>query len=134
MQRRLILTGPADRPIFNILYTGFLSGGTPPAGAPAPRTEGKEHIYQLARIKRALVQLSEAMPKDEEQPSGAPIRLKDGRHELRLEQRDCTLLEQHICRTQWLVIVTDVVADTLDRLSAAEEVTDDPPTPPPAKG
>ncbi len=126
MTRCLILTGPDDRPIFNILYTGFLSGGEPPAGAPAPRTDNKERIYQLARIKRALVQLSEAVPEGKEQPSGVPIRLKDGRHELVLEQHDCVVLEQHICRTQWMVIVTDVVAETLDRLSAAEEVK--PPT------
>ncbi len=120
MTRRLILTGPDDRPIFNILYSGFLSGGDP-----QQQKGKKEVIYQLARIKRVLLAVSEAVPDAESQKAkGVPIRLKDGEQILVLEQRDLTLLEQHICRTEWLVVAADIVADTLDRLSAAEEVKD----------
>ncbi len=122
MQRRLILTGPDDRSIFNILYTGFLSGGDP-----QQQKGKKEVIYQLARIKRVLLAVSEALPDDEkEEAKGVPIRLKDGEQILVLEQRDLALLELHICRTEWMVVATDVVADVLDRLSAAEELEEEP--------
>jgi len=119
MQRRLILTSPDDHRIFNILYTGFLSGGDP-----QQQKGKKEVIYQLARIKRALLAISEVVSDDEQEAKGVPVRLKGGEQTLVLEQRDLTLLEQHICRTGWLVVATDIVADTLDRLSAAEEVKD----------
>lgn len=122
MQRRLILTGPDDRQIFGILYSGFLSGGDP-----QQQKGKKEVIYQLARIKRALLRVSEAVPDDEQEKAKGPsIRLKDGEQIIVLEQRDRDLLEQHICRTEWLVVATDIVADTLDRLSAAEEVEEEP--------
>lgn len=122
MQRRLVLTGPDDRLIFGILYSGFLSGGDP-----SQQKGKKEVIYQLARVKRALLAVSEAVSDDEkEEAKGLSIRLRDGEQILVLEQRDLTLLELHICRTEWLVVATDVVADTLDRLSAAEEVEEEP--------
>lgn len=137
MKRRLVLNAPTDRIAYKTLLLGFLSGGQ------TEQDKGKDAIYSLSRIKKALFACGEVfeVPLQVEADDkaniavindpgvlvyrpGQAIRLKDGEHVLELAQGDFDRIERHMTRASWNVVAADEVADVYDRLSTAETIKD----------
>jgi len=152
MQKRMVLTGPADAVVFVALVQGFLEGKTS-----GEESKGKDAIRRNASIKKALFQCGEIMdiplrmpvatqddqasldrlnevlyilhsPECYQYRVGKAIRLKEGVQEIVMAEADWERLDKHVTQSAsaWPTVRCEDAEEMFDRLARLEPIAEGP--------